>query len=83
MQLGGLRGEVSLWEGGLFGHLMRSPEAIAALGSGVEGIEAALEEVSESRAKVGMYSKKGYTRYTRILSCKNSDDRVLSWVFCD
>ncbi len=36
-QLGGLRGKVSLWEGGLFGRLMRSPEAVAALGPGSAG----------------------------------------------
>lgn len=69
MQLGGLRGEVSLWEGGIFGSLMQRPEATAALGSGMESIGAGLEEVSGSRAIVSMYSKKGCTQYTRILSC--------------
>ena len=45
VQLGGLRGKISLWEGGLFGRLMRSPEAIAALGPGAEGVGGGLEEV--------------------------------------
>ncbi|CAM9784957.1 unnamed protein product, partial [Ectocarpus fasciculatus] len=37
VQLSGFRGKVSLWEGGLFGRLMCSPEAIAALRPGADG----------------------------------------------
>lgn len=37
VQLCGLRGKISLWEGGLFGRLMRSPEAIAEVPPGSVG----------------------------------------------
>lgn len=49
MKLGSLRGKVSLWEGGLFGRLMRSPEAIAALRAGAAGVSGGVGEVSPQR----------------------------------
>lgn len=44
-ELGDLRGKVSLWEGGVFGRLMHSPEAIAARRPGAEGVGGGVDEV--------------------------------------
>lgn len=46
-QLAGFRGQVSLWEGGLFGRHMRSPEVIAALRPGADGAGGGVDEVRE------------------------------------
>lgn len=67
MQLSGLRGKVSLWEGGLFGRLMCSPEAIAALGPGTEGGQDDVDGVSE-RAAVGRTDRILYHHVFLLLS---------------
>lgn len=46
VQLSVLRGKVSLWEGGLFGRLMLSPEAVAVLRPGSERVRQGVDAVS-------------------------------------
>lgn len=48
-QLASLRGKASLWEGGLFGRLMRSPEAVAAARPGLEGVVGGVDQVRKCR----------------------------------
>lgn len=46
MKLASMRGKSSLWEGGLFGRLMRSPEAVAAARPGSECAGGGVDEVN-------------------------------------
>lgn len=58
MQLCGLRGSVSLWEGGLFGRLMRSPEceAIAKVPPGSVGRGADVDG-ADTVSEIAVYRK--------------------------
>lgn len=71
LKLASLRGKASLWEGGLFGRLTRSPEAIAAARPGSEGGIGGMEEVRPAFIRTTFYVPRCYpcSRVRFSLSC--------------